>query len=141
MSKCNNNCSNCSNKEEKKAITSSFPFRKEVDVSEFLKPIPKPNQDDTPLDYPCKCEWENSKNKRYMCLPCIKTWVEAVSFEIAMEEADRLEKKGKKVAADRVREVTRYRKWKGPIDDADCSSISGCRDCDCNSTGEDLSST
>ena len=141
MTKCNGDCGSCSSKEGKKSTTnSSFPFRKDVDVSSFLKPIPKPEKDNTPLDYPCKCEWEGRNTKRYMCLPCIKTWVEAVSFEVAMGEVDRLEKKGKRVAADRVRECARDKKWKGKID-ADCRSDAGCGDCCCNSTGEDLPST
>lgn len=141
MSKCSGNCNDCNDKKEKTPTTQSFPFRKEVDISEFLEPIPKPDQDDTPLDYPCRCEWESRNIKRYMCLPCIKTWVEAVPFETAMKEVDRLEKKGKKVAAERIRDVAEYRKWKGPIDDASCCSNVGCRDCSCNPTGEDLSST
>ena len=142
MSKCKGSCNSCGDKKTEKATNPNigFPLKKDVDIEYFLKPLPKQEKDDTSLFKPCKCDWNNGKTKRYMCLPCIKTWVEAVDNATAKGMVALLKEMGKNVAAERVELLTKEKKWKEPIDVDSTSHVCSCG-CGGTTSGKDNPTT
>ena len=75
--------------------------------AELAAPLPKPKQDSTDLLAACTCDNPIGGVKRYQCLPCIRTYVIAVGWERAMQEA----KKHTPIAADRIEQEALTQKW------------------------------
>ena len=76
------------------------PRKHQTDIKYYLRPLPMGvTPDDTPLSRNCKC---NHKYRRYQCLPCIRSWVAAVTFEEVHAEIEHQQKMGRVVAVERL---------------------------------------
>ena len=99
---CDDDCAGCP-PETCQCTPSNYgidPRHQKDDIKIYLRPAPlSVRADPTPLDELCPCS--TSKIKRYQCLPCIRSFVWAMTYE-TIEETIKQYKPGNPIAAERL---------------------------------------
>ena len=94
------NCGNCSDCDCESGP--SRPVRQEVDIFRALHAKkPKARSDPTPLSSRCTCS--NGMNvPRYMCVHCIRSWVESQEEDVVLDQIQAYKDIGKAIAVERL---------------------------------------
>lgn len=103
---CSGNCGSCKSKPKKINIYGSYI---KTDISAFLRPEPKPIADDTPLYSKCTCP-DGLNVRRSACLPCIRSWVQAIHCFCKIEEEIEKYTEVSPITAERIRTCVEEKK-------------------------------
>ena len=104
------NCKKCDNEcEEVQQKKTIYPVKQsEIDISYYLRPLPKIRSELDSLTSQCTCE-DGMKVPRYMCFACIRSWVNAVDKKTALDMANSM-KQQSPIAANRILDAVEERR-------------------------------
>lgn len=111
-SKCDGCATDCDTPKPK-IVLSKKPIQ--VDMNEFMQPLPKPKQDGTDLNSVCK-HYPYGKIQRYQCEECINEWVQAHDDDTIIKWIEIMHDLHRKIAADRIEQAFKEKKHKRRIE-------------------------